>query len=135
MSEYVSTAREGFITPVGTWKIQKSGKSVAKSRTALLSGGSSYAEYLTRFKGAKCIHTVPYKERQTSGHVNKNQFNKLGSPASAGCVRMPYKMAKFIYENCPLGTPVIVYEKANDYPMGKPKKYIATTDIDPTYNG
>lgn len=135
MSEYVSTAREGFVTPVGTWKIQKSGKSVAKARTALLSGGTSYAEYLSRFKGGKCIHTVPYKDRQTSGHVNKNQFNKLGSPASAGCVRMPYKMAKFIYENCPLGTPVIVYEKANDYPMGKPKKYIATTDIDPTYNG
>ena len=134
MSEYVSTAREGFITPVGEWKIQTSGKSAAKSRTALLSGGSSYAEYLTRFKGAKCIHTVPYKERQTSGHVNKNQFNKLGSPASAGCVRTLYKMAKFIYENCPIGTPVIVYEKANDYPMGKPTKYTATKNIDPTYN-
>ena len=79
MSEYVSTAKEGFNTPVGEWKIQKSGKSVAKSRTALLSGGSSYAEYLTRFKGAKCIHTVPYKERQTWKRAKRGRCRKCNN--------------------------------------------------------
>lgn len=134
MSEFVSTARKGKTTPVGNWKIQGSKNLKAKYRTAKLSGGKSYAEYLVRFKGAKCMHMVPYSKRNTSGKVSKGEFNKLGTPRSAGCVRMPAKMARYIYNNCPLGTPVKVFKgKSGEYPMGKPKKYTATTSKDPTY--
>lgn len=135
MSEWVSTARSGCTTPIGTFKIQgASNGRKAKLRTAKLSGGKSYAEYLCRFKGSKCLHTVPYSKRQTTGHVNKTEFNKLGTPRSAGCVRMPWKMANFIYEKCPLGTPVIVFKGTKGvYPMGAPKKYEAKSSVDPTY--
>lgn len=134
MSEWVSTARKGKTTPTGSFKISgASGGRKAKYRTAKMSSGKSYAEYLCRFHGAKCMHTVPYSKRQTKGMVNKNEFNKLGTPRSAGCVRMPNKMAKYIYNNCPIGTPVIVFKgKAGNYPMGKPKKYTATSNYDPT---
>ena len=134
MSEFVSTAKSGCVTPVGEWKIQSSGSKPAKARTALMSSGGSYAEYLIRFKGGKCMHTVPWKERQTTGHVYKGEFNKLGKPASSGCVRMPNKLAKFIYEYCPIGTPVIIFKgKSGVYPMGKPIKYTAVDNTDPTY--
>lgn len=135
MSEFVSTARKGKTTPTGSFKIQgASGGRKAKLRTAKMSGGKSYAEFLVRFHGAKCMHTVPYKKRQKTGHVNKTEFNKLGTPASSGCVRMPWILASYIYNSCPVGTPVKVFKgKAGVYPMGKPKKYKATTDIDPTY--
>lgn len=135
MSEFVSTAKKGKTTPTGNFKIQgASGGRKAKLRTAKMSSGKSYAEFLCRFHGGKCMHTVPYKKRQTTGHVNKTEFNKLGSVASAGCVRMPWIMAHFIYTNCPVGTPVKVFKGTKGkYPMGKPKKYKATTDIDPTY--
>ena len=80
------------------------------------------------------MHTVPYSKRQTTGHVYKGEFNKLGTPRSAGCVRMPYKLAKYIYNNCPVGTPVqVIKGTKGKYPMGKPKKYTATSNIDPTY--
>ena len=135
MSEFVSTASKGHTTPTGNFKIQgASGGRKAKLRTAKMSSGKSYAEYLCRFHGGKCMHTVPYKTRQTTGHVYKGEFNKLGTPASAGCVRMPYKLAKYIYNTCPIGTPVqVIKGKKGDYPMGKPKKYTATSNIDPTY--
>ena len=135
MSEFVSTARKGKSTPTGNFKIQgASGGRKAKLRTAKMSSGKSYAEFLCRFHGAKCMHTVPYSKRQTTGHVFKNEFNKLGSVASAGCVRMPWKMASYIYNNCPVGTPVRVFKGTKGkYPMGKPKKYTATKDVDPTY--
>lgn len=134
MSEWVSTARKGCTTPTGNFKIQgASGGRKAKYRTAKMSSGKAYAEFLCRFHGAKCMHTVPYKTRNTKGYVNKAEFNKLGTPRSAGCVRMPYKMAKYIYENCPVGTPVKVFKgKKGSYPMGKPKKYTATSNVDPT---
>ena len=135
MSEFVSTARKGKTTPTGNFKIQgASGGRKAKLRTAKMSSGKSYAEYLCRFHGAKCMHTVPYKKRQTTGHVDKTEFNKLGTPRSAGCVRMPWKLAHYIYEKCPVGTPVHVFRgKMGNYPMGKPKYYKATSDVDPTY--
>lgn len=135
ISEFVSTARKGKTTPTGSFKIQgASGGRKAKLRTAKMSGGKSYAEFLCRFHGAKCMHTVPYKKRQKTGHVNKTEFNKLGKPASAGCVRMPWVLAHYIYVHCPVGTPVKVFKgKSGVYPMGKPKKYVATSDIDPTY--
>ena len=137
ISEFVSTAKKGSTTPTGNFKIQgASGGRKAKLRTAKMSSGKTFAEFLNRFKGAKCMHTVPYKERQTTGHVNEKEFNKLGSVASAGCVRQPYVLAKFIYEKCPVGTPVKVFKGTKGkYPMGKPIKYKATSNIDPTYEG
>ena len=135
MSEYVSTARKGYNTPIGNFKIQGAkGGLKAKLRTAKMASGKTYAEFCVRFIGHKCMHMVPWKKRNTKGYVFKSEFNKLGTPASAGCVRMPAVLAKYIYEKCPLGTPVIVFKgKKGEYPMGKPKKYTATTDIDPTY--
>lgn len=135
MSEFVSTAGKGHTTPLGNFKIQgASGGRKAKLRTAKMSSGKSYAEYLCRFHGGKCMHTVPYSKRQTTGHVYKGEFNKLGTPRSAGCVRMPYKLAKYIYNNCPVGTPVqVIKGTKGKYPMDKPKKYTATSNIDPTY--
>lgn len=134
MSEFVSTARKGCTTPTGNFKIQgASGGRKAKYRTAKMSGGKSYAEYLCRFHGAKCMHGVPYSKRNTKGHVSKTEFNKLGTPASAGCVRMPIVLARFIYNTCPVGTPVKVFKGTKGkYPMGKPEKYKATSNIDPT---
>ena len=134
MSEFCSTARKGKTTPLGTWKIQgASGGRKAKYRTCKMSSGKSYAEYACRFKGGKMIHGVPYKTRNTKGYVNKTEFNKLGTPASAGCVRVPIKLAKYIYDTCPVGTPVIVKEGTKGkYLAGKPKKYTATSNIDPT---
>ena len=135
MSEFISSAKKGCTTPTGNFKIQgASGGRKAKLRTAKMSGGKSYAEFLCRFHGAKCMHGVPYKKRNTKGLVDKDKFNKLGSPASHGCVRMPWKLAHYIYENCPVGTPVKVFKGTKGkYPMGKPKKYTATSNVDPTY--
>lgn len=134
MSEFVSTARKGKTTPTGNFKIQgASGGRKAKYRTCKLSGGKTYAEYACRFTGAKMMHGVPWKTRNTKGYVYKGEFNKLGSVASAGCVRMPIKLARYIYNNCPVGTPVKVFKGTKGkYPMGKPKKYTATSNIDPT---
>ena len=130
---YCSTAKKGCTTPLGTFKIGKSGKKVARARTAKMSSGKSFAEFLIRFKGSKCQHTVPYKTRQETGHVFSSEFNKLGTRRSSGCVRVPWDFAKFCYENCPDGTPYIIYSKEGEYPMGEPAKLTSKNNIDPTY--
>jgi hypothetical protein len=38
------------------------------------------------------------------------KFNQLGGKASLGCIRLSAGDAKWIFDNCATGTPVIVYD-------------------------
>jgi len=115
-----STARKGCNTPVGTWTIGPSGTKCARSRWALMSSGSSYAQYLVRFKGGKCFHSIIYKERGNNAKMYRKEYNKLGTVASAGCVRLRAIDAKWIYDHCPNGTKVRVYKDSIASPLGVP---------------
>lgn len=115
-----STARSGCSTPVGTWTIGPSGSKCARSRWALMSSGSSYAQYLVRFKGGKCFHSIIYKERGNNAKMYRKEYNKLGTVASAGCVRLRAIDAKWIYDHCPNGTKVKVYKDSVASPLGVP---------------
>mgnify|MGYP000844868911 CR=1 FL=1 len=100
-------------TPLGTF-------STSSSYTWRLMVDGTHSQYATRFNGGILFHSVPCYS------ANKNQleyeeFNKLGSPASLGCVRLTVADAKWIYDNCPYGTKVIVYDDSTSPgPLGKP---------------
>ncbi|MBR0456222.1 MAG: L,D-transpeptidase [Firmicutes bacterium] len=115
-----SSGRSGETTPTGTFKIGPYKKKCGRSRWALLSGGSSYAQYLVRFQHGICFHSVPYKSRGDNSKMYRSQYNKLGGVASAGCVRLRVVDAKWIYDNCPTGTVVKVYRSSTASPLGKP---------------
>ena len=38
------------------------------------------------------------------------EYNKLGTDASKGCVRLSVRDVKWIYDNCPRGTTVKIYD-------------------------
>ena len=79
-----------------------------------------YGQYATRIKGSILFHSVPYLSKNKAD-LEYEEYNNLGAPASAGCVRMAVVDVKWIRDNCPLGTPVIIYDDAeNPGPMGKP---------------
>lgn len=100
-------------TPLGTFK-------VSSRYTWRLMVDGTHSQYATRFYGGILFHSVPCY----SPHKNQleyEEFNKLGSPASLGCVRLNVQDAKWIYDNCPYGTTVIVYDdETSPGPLGKP---------------
>ena len=99
-----------------------------------LLAGPSYGQYATRIWDAYLFHSVPYYT-QHKDDVEYDQFNELGSPASLGCVRLMVNDVKWIYDNCPIGTRVIVYDNPDDPgPMGKPGT-IYTDPADETLRG
>ncbi|MCD8118121.1 MAG: L,D-transpeptidase family protein [Lachnospiraceae bacterium] len=108
-----STAKEGKTTPTGTFAIS--------NRAAwMLMVDGTYAQYATRFNGKILFHAVPCNS-QNKDDLETEEFNKLGEVASLGCVRLCVADAKWIYENCPEGTGVEVYEdETSPGPMGKP---------------
>lgn len=82
--------------------------------------GPSYGQYCTRIHGGILFHSVWYYEKNPTTQSTV-QFNKLGQTASHGCVRLSVADAKWIYDNCALGTKVTIYSSSNPGPLGKPK--------------
>jgi lipoprotein-anchoring transpeptidase ErfK/SrfK len=111
----ISTGREGFGTPSGTFKIQQKDRNHASG---------TYGDYVdaagriikkdidrfkdpmppgTRFDGAK----MPFFMR-IHGGVGMHEGFLPGYPASHGCIRMPRFMAEAFFNNVQVGTPVAI---------------------------
>lgn len=86
--------------------------------------------YVTGFSGDFLFHSVPYRDF-AADTLKTAEFNKLGDYASLGCVRLAVNDAKWIYDNCAVGTTVRIYDSDDLEPLGKPEA-IRITD---TKNG
>ena len=103
----------GYATPIGTFYTMN-------KYTWWTLDGPSYGQYCTRITGSILFHSVWYfaQNKTTQSYV---QYNRLGSLASHGCVRVTTAAAKWIYDNCPLRTKVIIFNgNSGDDPLGKP---------------
>lgn len=112
----ISSGREGFGTPTGSYKIlQKElnhvsnlyGDYVDAAGTVVVKNVDCKKDPMppgTSFRGAP----MPYFMRLTSSGVGMHQGFLPGVPDSHGCIRMPEKMAKIYFSNASLGTPVRV---------------------------
>lgn len=116
----------GSATPTGTYK------TLAKYRWKLLLD-NVWGQYSTRIVGGILFHSVWYYKQDPST-LSATQYNKLGTMCSHGCVRLTVADAKWIYDNCTIGTQVIVYNDSTPGPLGKPvaQKLKAGTGWDPT---
>ena len=77
--------------------------------------GGVYGQYATRITGSILFHSVPYTS-QSKDSLEWDEYNKLGTAASMGCVRLPVSDVKWIYDNCPSGMTVKIYD--GDIPSG-----------------
>lgn len=74
--------------------------------------GNVYGQYAVRFYGNYLFHSVPYT-KQSASTLQMAEYNKLGEPASKGCVRLCVRDAKWIYDNAVNGTQVRVLSGKN----------------------
>ena len=65
-----------------------------------------YAKYAYRIVGGILFHSVLYNSSK-QGPTNSS-VRALGRKASHGCVRLAVDDAKWIYDNCPEGTTVVI---------------------------
>jgi len=76
----VSTARRGKVTPSGTWTAKWLSKNHRSSRY-----NNAPMPYAIFYNGHYAVHGT-------------NQVNRLGSPASAGCIRLHTQNAALLYK-------------------------------------
>ncbi len=82
--------------------------------------GNVYGQYATRITGHILFHSVPYLKQDKSS-LESEEYNKLGTPASLGCVRLRIQDCKWIYDECPSGTPVVLFDGDESMdPLGNP---------------
>ena len=82
---------------------------------------NTYSQWTAVIHGNILFHTTPYKSYGNNDSLDVSEYNKLGTSASHGCIRMQCIGVKWIYDNCKSGTRVIIYKSKKAGPFGKPK--------------
>ena len=102
----------GYTTPRGNYLLG------SKKEWGLLFGGV-YGQYVCGISGDILFHSVPYSRMQKDS-LKTEEYNKLGTTASMGCVRLAAGDVKWIYDNCPQGTAVHIYD-TDELPVERPE--------------
>ena len=92
-----STGIKGEETPQGVYTIKEKGQWFFSEQYN--QGG----KYWVQFLGDYLFHSLPYNKEKT----NIVDYT-LGTPASHGCIRLKDEDSKWIYDNIPKGTKVII---------------------------
>lgn len=128
-----STPIKAFLCSVGMYGATPKGTRyiVTQKRWHALNGGV-YGQYCCHLGetpsstwSSYLFHSVPYTSYGNIRSLKSAEYNKLGTAASSGCIRLNVASAKYIYDlarNTPYKIPVTIFDgtSAND-PLGKPK--------------
>ncbi|MFR2822395.1 MAG: L,D-transpeptidase [Thomasclavelia sp.] len=78
-----------------------------------------HMKYFTRIVNRILFHSVPY-DKMNPYTLSTEEYNKLVTICSHGCVRLTCEDAKWIYDNCALKTKVKIVSRRFD-PLNRPK--------------
>lgn len=113
---------ETSYTPLGTYSICTNGQSVKYTMKPMLEPDDStvYARWTTHIVGNIYFHSIAVS-KDSHYALPAYRFNLLGTPASAGCIRMAVADAKWIYDYASTGS-IVKIVKGNSKkpgPLGK----------------
>lgn len=118
-----STGRSKLMTPRGTFAIVRQ---YPYKKMGEIDGENVYSQYASRITGSYLFHSVPIggEKRYNQGYGKKQMFikyyEKLGTIASGGCVRLRCIDAYWIYMNCPVGTTIVITDDSGPVPPTPP---------------
>ena len=81
--------------------------------------GYVWGQWCTQISGNYLFHSVP-NYTYSNMDLEVEEYNHLGETRSAGCVRLNCEDAKWIYDNCVLGTKVTITDSETSGPLSKP---------------
>lgn len=123
-----STAADGVSTPTGTFTI------LDRLRWHELDG-PTWGQYCCHITSNILFHSVPNTRPYDNHSLKAAEYNKLGTMASGGCIRLTVKHAKYIYDHCKPGTKVIISDsvkRPEDIKIEQAQKIPLTQNYDPT---
>ena len=106
-----STGRKKGLTPLGDFHLVRQ---YLYKKMGQVAGENVYSQYASRITGSYLFHSVPiggedrYKPENGKRQMFVEYYERLGTPASGGCVRLRCADAYWIYMNCTVGTPITI---------------------------
>lgn len=94
-----SSGSPGNDTPTGTYTVTDRGESFYNPKY------KEGAYNWVRFNGSYLFHSVPFDANK---NIIPEQVADLGEPSSHGCIHLSMDDSKWIYDNIPRGTKVVV---------------------------
>lgn len=127
-------------TPLGDYSISSNGQSVKYSMKPMYepNGSIVYARWASHIVGNVYFHSIAVGA-DSHYALSPRDYNRLGTAASAGCIRMTVADAKWVYDYVSKGVPVKIVAGDKNYPgpLGKNKTITISSSIhyDPTDPG
>ena len=81
---------------------------------------NSYGKYCTRIVGSILFHSSVYTAYGNDYSLDADEYEKLGTAASHGCIRLTVKNAKWIQDRC-YKCSVRIFRSSKKAPLKKPK--------------
>lgn len=94
----VSSGRSSSPTPIGDSRVLSKFASVTMRGRGYVTPGVPWVLCINP-EATVCLHGAPWQEQAGE---------RFGVPRSHGCVRLPTRQARWLYEHTPLGTPVTI---------------------------
>lgn len=112
-----SSARAGYDNIEGTYPIRRG------SRWGVLGndGAWVYGQYTCQISGNYLFHSCWYYENGNPDSLSVSQYNRLGQPASHGCIRLCFEDARWIYEHCGNTSNVYLFTSNEAAPFDRPE--------------
>jgi len=83
--------------------------------------GGTYGQYSVEIDGDILFHSVPYSIWGNPATLQYWEYDKLGTRASAGCIRLQVANAKWIYDHTDRIEAIEFYSDPIPGPLGKPE--------------
>lgn len=102
-----------FICSTGTATPRSGVYKIPAKITWLHMFGDVFGHYCTQIVGNILFHSVPYLVKGDPSTLEYWEYDKLGTKASMGCIRMTTADALWIFNNVSIGTPVEFYSDSS----------------------
>ena len=96
-------------TPLGSFKMPEKERDGEREEWFHFRAFGGYARYATRIHYDVMFHSLLYN-RPNESAINEQSVRDFGYPVSHGCIRMRTEDARFIAQNCPVGTRVNIHK-------------------------
>ena len=105
-----STGKKGYTTPVGVYYLPEA---KGQERQEWFAFTGSYVKYCVCYKKGLYFHSILFR-RKSDDSVMQSSIDRLGQIASHGCIRLEVQHARWLCDNCPTGTKVVIHNGTSD---------------------
>lgn len=116
-------------TPKGTFYLMEKGRLSERGEWTWFQQYQCWVKYATRIYKGYMFHSLPFEKKDESTMIQQ-MVDEFGLPTSHGCMRLRVDDARFIAQNCLVGTRVHIYKSESKNEELRQLLHIASFNVE-----